>query len=161
MRTINTIKRALLGVALALPMVWSGQSLAGGVALTLQRAALNNDADVAGTWQHEAGVVLKGATIVGRYIVVRRVTAGGSVQLNNGTETVTLFFTGFGVSPAQNVTLQGAHDFTSGNFTGSVSAGSNRYTWVQGADARMIPTATVGTSTLTILWNGSNQLTLP
>lgn len=160
MTSIKTMKRALLGVALAVPMAWSGPSLAGLVTLTLVRASLTNVADAAGTTQHEAGTVRKGVTNVGRYTLVRRVTNGGPV-LNNGATTATLFFTAFGVAPAQNVTLQGAHDFSTGNFTGSVSAGSNRYTWVQGADARILPTATIGTSNLQIFWNGANQLTLP
>jgi hypothetical protein len=57
--------------------------------------------------------------------------------------------------------LQGAHSFSSGRFTGSVSAASNRYSWIQDADAAIGSTGTVGTSTLTISWTGANQLTLP
>jgi len=75
-------------------------------------------------------------------------------------ETVTLFFSNTGLPP-QNVTLQGAHHFSNGNFAGSVSAAASRFSWIKGADAMITSTATVGTSTLTINWVGAPQLTLP
>ena len=62
---------------------------------------------------------------------------------------------------ASVMTLQGAHSFSSGRFTGSVSAASNSYTWIQNADASIGSTGTIGTSTLVIAWAGANQLTLP
>ena len=73
---------------------------------------------------------------------------------------MTLFFTNAS-TPPHNVTVQGAHSFSSGRFIGSLSAASNRYTWIQNADASIGSTGTIGTSTLTIAWAGANQLTLP
>lgn len=146
--------------ALLASILWSAQAFAGGVSLTLVRATLVNVNDAAGLWQHEGGRILKGAVVVGDYAIHRRVTNGGTTAQNTAMVTGTLFFSGFG-TPPQNVTLQGSHSFTNGRFAGSVAAASNRYSWVLGADAIIVPTATVGTSTLSIFWTASSQLTLP
>ena len=119
------------------------------------RAAMD---DAAGRWQHEGGRIMKGAALVGHYSIHRRVTFGGTDAQNTAMTTVTLFFAG---TPPQNVTLQGAHAFSTGRFAGSVSASSNRYAWIHAADAVIAPTAVLGTSTLTLQWTGANQLTLP
>lgn len=162
MNSKRIIKLFLIGSALLAPLLWSGQSLAGAVALTLQRATLTNVVDAAGTWQHEGGTVLKGATKIGDYALHRRVTTGGTIAQNTAMETITLFVNNAVVTNApHNVTLQGAHSFNSGRFTGSVSAASNRFSWINGADAAVVPTQTIGIETLTISWTGSNQLTLP
>jgi hypothetical protein len=161
MNSKRIMKLIVIGAALLAPALWSGQSLAGAVALTLQRATLTNVVDAAGTWQHEGGTVLKGATKVGDYALHRRVTTGGTNAQNTAMETITLFVNNAVGQPPHNVTLQGAHVFSSGRFSGSVSAASNRFSWINGADAAMVPTQTIGISTLTIVWTGSNQLTLP
>lgn len=135
-------------------------AFAGSVSLSLVRATLNNVDDAAGRWQHEGGTIMKGGIAVGQYSIYRRVTNGGTTAQNTAMETVTLFFSNTG-TPPQNVTLQGAHSFSAGRFVGSVSAASNRYAWVKGADAFISATATVGTSTLTVQWTGANQLSLP
>lgn len=133
---------------------------AGAVSLTLTRTTLTNVNDAAGTWQHQGGNVLKGGVKVGQYLLTRRVTTGGSTApLNTAATTITLFLATAAGSAPQNVTLQGAHDFGPGNFRGSVSAASNRYTWLQGADATY---SSSGTSLiLSIGWAGASQLTLP
>ncbi len=135
---------------------------AGNVTLTLTRSTLTNVNDAAGLWQHQGGDILKNGAKVGQYALHRRVTAGGTgAPLNTAMTTITLFFaTASGTAP-QNVTLQGAHDFGPGNFVGSVSAASNRYTWLQGGDASYAPVSGTTDTSLTIRWNGANQLTLP
>lgn len=138
----------------------STEALAGSLALTLVRTNLNNVDDAVGRYQYEGGKIMKGTTQVGNYAITRRVTTGGTTPFNAAATDVTLFFSGTG-TPPQNVTLSGAHSFSNGYFYGSVAAASNRYTWLQGADARYQPTTTTGTSALYLYWTGSNQLTLP
>jgi hypothetical protein len=144
----------VISAALLIGGSWTPQAMAGGVSLTLARTTLNNVDDAAGRWQHEGGNILKGSAAVGQYAIHRRVTNGGTTVQNTAMETVTLFFSNTGLPP-QNVTLQGAHHFSNGHFAGSVSAASNRYSWIIGADA------VINVNTLIINWGGSNQLTLP
>jgi len=151
---------AVIGMLVA-TMLCTAAAHAGAVTLTLTRTTLINVNDAAGVWQHQAGDILKSGVKVGQYILQRRVTNGVN-DANAGMTTLTLFFTptSTGFVP-QNVTLQGAHIFSSGSFRGSVSAASNNYSWIIGADAVYV---TVGGSTneaLTITWTGSPQLTLP
>ena len=152
------IKVLIVTAAIA---IWAPLANAGSIALTLTRVSLNNVPDVAGTWQHEGGNILKGGVKIGQYALHRRVTNGGTTApLNTAMTTITLFFATAAGSAPQNVTLQGAHDFGVGNFRGSVSAASNRYTWIHGADATYSSPA-AATLTLIISWNGAAQLTLP
>jgi hypothetical protein len=144
-------------IALAAPL-----ANAGSVSLTLTRATLTNVSDAAGSWQHQGGNVLKGGVKVGQYALHRRVTAGGTgTPLNTAMTTITLFLATTSGTAPNNVTLQGAHDFTAGNFRGSVSGASNRYTWIQGGDATYSPVVGSTSSTLIIQWNGASHLTLP
>lgn len=134
---------------------------AGSVALTLTRTTLTNVPDAAGLWQHQAGDIMKSGVKVGQYLLTRRVTTGGSgAPLNTAATQITLFFATASGSAPQNVTLQGAHDFGPGNFRGSVSGASNRFTFAQGADATYSSLAG-GNLSLVMSWNGSSQLTLP
>ena len=134
---------------------------AGSVSLTLTRTTLTNVPDAAGLWQHQGGDIIKGGVKVGQYLLTRRVTTGGSTApLNTAATQITLFFATAAGSAPQNVTLQGAHDFGPGNFRGSVSGASNRFTFTQGADASY-SSAAGGNLNLFMSWNGSSQLTLP
>jgi len=146
----------LVGSALVATQAW-----AGGVSLSLVRSSLNNVDDAAGRWQHEGGKVLKGATTIGTYVITRRVTMGGTDPYNAAFTTVHLMLPVGTALPPQNLTLQGTHNFSNGYFYGGVSAASNRYTFTCNGQAVIIPTATLGTSTLTVYWNGDSQLTLP
>jgi hypothetical protein len=153
--------KAALAAAITALAIWAPVASAGSVVLTLTRVTLTNVTDAAGTWQYEGGNVFKGATKIGQYAIHRRVTTGGTTSpLNTAMTTIQLFLaTASGTAP-QNVVLQGAHDFGVGSFRGSVSAASNKYTWIQGGDATYtVPAA--GTESLTITWNGAAQLTLP
>jgi hypothetical protein len=93
--------------------------------LTLERQTLTNVDDAAGRWQHEGGSAKRGTSAVANYATTRRVTNGGTTAQNTAMLTTTLFFTG--KNPPENMTLQGAHDFHSGNQAGSVSAASGAY----------------------------------
>jgi len=162
----NQIKKSLIAIALLLPFLLSTESLAGSASLTLKQTNLTNVTDPAGTWQHEAGQVLNGSTLVGYYIAYRRVTTGGTTVLNTATETLTVFLDTAHVtnSAPRNITIEGAHDFTSGNFQGSVSAASSQYSWIKGANAIVnygTTTATAKTGDLTINWLEADTLTLP
>jgi hypothetical protein len=91
----------------------------------LKQLALTNVNDPAGRWQFEGGQVLQNKEHVANYASIKRVTFKGTDQngQNTASVTTTLFYLGE-TNPPQNVTLEGAHDFSSGNETGSVSAAS-------------------------------------
>ena len=92
--------------------------------LTFARKALNNVDDVAGRWQFEGGSVTEDKRHVANYASFKRVTFHGTDQdsQNTASVTTTIFF--IGAHPPESITLEGAHDFNSGNETGSVSAAS-------------------------------------
>lgn len=102
-----------------------------------------------GRWQHEGGRVhcADHGKLIGDYIVYRRVTFSGAEPQNTAMLTMTLFFRG--EHPPQNITLQGSHDFSSGNYIGSVSAASSRFAGVRGQSFSGVAT-TLGESLLTI-----------
>lgn len=91
----------------------------------LKQLALTNVNDPAGRWQFEGGQVLENAKHVANFASIKRVTFKGTDQdgQNTASVTTTLFFLGT-TNPPHNITLEGAHDFSSGNETGSVSAAS-------------------------------------
>jgi hypothetical protein len=93
--------------------------------LTLSRKALHNVDDIAGRWQFESGSAAEGKKHVANYASFKRVTFQGTDQdgQNTASVTTTLFF--LGSHPPESITLEGAHDFNSGNETGSVSAASS------------------------------------
>jgi hypothetical protein len=147
------MKRYLMKVAAI--MVFSlliSEAYAGSVTLDLVRLSLNNVDDVAGRWQHEGGQVFKAGTQIGNYAINRRVTSSGTSPQNTAMVTMTIFF--LGASPPQNITLQGAHDFSSGISRGSVSAASTKYNWIRDA----IFTGNAAANTLQINWLGSTGL---
>ena len=95
--------------------------------LVLTTKALNNDDDDAGRWQFEGGSVTEAGRQVANYASFKRVTFQGTDQngQNTASVTTTLFF--IGSQPPESITLEGAHDFGSGNETGSVSAASSTH----------------------------------
>lgn len=95
------------------------------LSLVFSRKALNNVDDVAGRWQFEGGSVEENKRHVANYASFKRVTFKGTDQDGQNTATVvtTIFF--LGSHPPESITLEGAHDFNSGNETGSVSAASS------------------------------------
>jgi hypothetical protein len=93
--------------------------------LELKRLTLENVDDKAGRWQFEGGQVLQKQKRVANYATVRRVVNKGTEEQNTAILTTTIFF--LGKQPPENMTLQGAHDFNSGDQIGSVSAASRQY----------------------------------
>lgn len=149
-----------LSTVILAPVLWSGVATAGGVSLQLVRTSLNNVEDAAGRFQHEGGDLKKSGTTIGQYLIVRRITSPATSALNTAATSITLFVGTSAATAPNNITLQGAHNFSAGNFRGSVSAASNRYSWIQGADSTYSSTG-AGTSNLLISWTGASQLTVP
>jgi len=90
--------------------------------LELKRGSLENVDDKAGRWQFEGGKAFRNGKLVANYASVKRVVFGGTEDQNTAMLTLTVFF--LGKKPPENLTLQGAHDFNSGDEIGSVSAAS-------------------------------------
>lgn len=145
----------ILAILFTISLLGATEAFSGSATLTLQRETLKNVDDAAGRWQHEGGKVLKGGSHVGHYAATRRVTFGGTDAQNTAMTTLTIFF--LGEKPPENLTLQGAHDFNSGKYIGSVSGASSKYAFVIGA----IFSGNATTNSLKIDWLGANQLTLP
>ena len=153
-------RQLLLSSVLLAPVLWSSVASAGTVTLQLVRSSLTNVNDAAGLYQHEGGNVKKSGATIGQYLIVRRVTNPATSPLNTAATSITLFIGTSSATAPNNITLQGAHNFSAGNFRGSVSAAANRYTFIQGADSSYT-SGGAGTSNLVMTWNGSNQLTVP
>ena len=156
-----TAKLLLAIVALPLLTITS-TAQAGSVTLTLKRVRLTNVDDAAGRNQIEAGQVLKGATQVATYTITRRVSTDGTTAQNEAAEDITILFLPLTVKPAQNITLRGVHDFNNGGAIGSVAAASSLYDWIRSASYTKTAVAgVIGSSYLSLSWNGANTLTLP
>ena len=97
----------------------------------LSRTQLGNDDDPSGRWQYEGGHVLDAKkNQIGWYASTKRVVFKATEAYNTAMLTLTLFFPARGETrePAPDtITLQGAHQFNSGNETGSVSAASTPF----------------------------------
>lgn len=115
--------------------------------ITLVQDSLTNVDDAAGRWQHEGGRVLFDSEQIGYYAAHRRVTDAGTTPMNTAMLTITLFIPGRLNAP-DNVTIQGSHDFISGEYIGSVSAASSIYSFLIGADIKGNTVA----NTMTITW---------
>jgi hypothetical protein len=111
---------------------------------TLQRECLNNVEDAGIRWQIEGGTVLQKNKPVGTYSSVKRVSCG-TAKFNTAQLWLTLFFPPKKPGAPDNMTLHGAHDFNSGNETGSVSAGSSTFAAQIGKQFnRVVNTLTIG-----------------
>lgn len=155
------MKKFICGMSLTLSLFAAGigSAWAGQVTFDLVRLSLdivNNPDDDTGAWQHEGGQVLKNGQLVGYYAINRRTTSSATLPYNTAMVTATLFLKDDGGAP-ENITLQGAHDFGSGEWIGSVSAASFRYTWLQGA----LFTGSAADDTLRIVWQGPNVMRIP
>jgi hypothetical protein len=93
--------------------------------LKFDRKALTNVDDPAGRWQFEAGTVAHDKKHVANYSSIKRVTFHGTDQDGQNTASLTITILFIGSHPPESITLAGAHDFSSGNETGSVSAASS------------------------------------
>ncbi len=93
--------------------------------LTLKRDVLKNIDDAAGKWQFEGGKTYQREKHIAYYASTKRVAFGATDAQNTAMLTMTLFL--LPKKPPENITLQVADDFNSGNDTGSVSAASTAY----------------------------------
>ena len=151
--------RALVAAGLlAAGSLFCTAAYAGSVTLTLSQSSLTNDTDAAGAWQYEGGTVLNAAgSSVGTYIITRRTTTTGTLAYNTASVNATLFFAPKVAGNVPNsISIEGAWEFNNGGMDGSVSAASNKYHWLIGADA-----AAVNSTAVTLTWVGSSQLTVP
>lgn len=142
--------RTSMFAAVTLAALAPASALAGTANLTLVRGSLTNVNDAAGIWQIEGGVINNAAgRQVGDYACTRRTVAigtGGTSPQNTAMLTCTLFITGG--RPPENITLQGAHDYTSGGYIGSVSAASSSFSYLIGASV----SGNSGPGSLTLTW---------
>ncbi|MFZ2447911.1 MAG: hypothetical protein WAW37_16260 [Syntrophobacteraceae bacterium] len=164
MRSINA-KRTLLIILLVASFAVAGNAFAGQVVVQLQKVTgPTNINDAAGQVEYEGGNIKKDGTKVGQYAIERRRINGGTTgTFSTAMTTITLFFgQNTTTSAPDNITIQGAHGFGPGDFRGSVSAASSKYTWTVGADATYsVVTGSTTLKNLTISWTGSRSLTLP
>jgi hypothetical protein len=97
------------------------------MSLTLNQLSLTNVDDAAGRWQFEGGEVFQENRHIANYASTKRVVIQGTEAQNTAMLTMTLFFIGQPQQPTENITLQGNHDFGSGEEIGSVSAASSAF----------------------------------
>lgn len=115
----------LMAIMMGLTVAFAVAADAAPVTLTLQRTAglYNEDPPGAplplGRTQYDAGNVLVNGQKVGEYLCVKDVHAAG---LNTAAVTITIFLPNARGGAPFPITLQGSHDFSSGNGMGSVSA---------------------------------------
>ena len=114
----------LMAVVMGLTVAFAVAAEAAPITLTLERTdgLYNEDPPGAplplGRTQYDAGDVLVNKRKIGEYLCVKDVHAAG---LNTAAVTITIFIPNPGGAPFP-ITLQGSHDFSSGNGMGSVSA---------------------------------------
>ncbi len=114
-------------------LFFSGLTYADSATIDLTRTStLTNVDDAEGRWQYDGGEVRFLKKLVGYYTRQKRVSFGVPASVNAASVSITVFLTGSS-TPPQNVTLQGAHDFSSGNEIGGVSATSSDYSFLRGA----------------------------
>jgi hypothetical protein len=131
-------------VAKVLPVgAANGPLLVETMSLTLNRLSLTNIDDTAGRWQYEGGEVFRENTHIANYASTKRVVIKGTEVQNTAMLTLTLFFVGQPRQPAENMTLQGSHDFGSGDEIGSVSAASTAFASYIGKQFKRSGTALV------------------
>jgi hypothetical protein len=156
---INTYKAGLLAACMCGGVLCTNAAMAASLNVLLVRATLSNDADPDsnGLYQYEGGTVQNsaGTVTIGHYIVTRRVTTSGTSADNTAGETIVLFFpSSTSGNVPNNITLQGAYSYNTGQFAGSVSAVSSRYRIFNGSDATAAITTTPGTTKLSINFDG-------
>ncbi len=152
------VKTRLLAASLCGVVLCSTAASAGTLGMLLVRSSLSNDSDPDsnGLWQYEGGTIqnLAGTTTIGHYIATRRVTTSGTSADNTAGETITLFFpSSTSGNVPNNITLQGAYSYNTGQFAGSISAVSLRYRSLNGDDANGTITG-AGTTKIVIDYDG-------
>lgn len=159
---LKSMKIGICALAVCAASLGATAASANVLTMLLVRSSLDNDTDPSssGLWQYEGGVVQNsaGTSNIGHYIITRRVTTSGTSADNAAAMTITLFFSNATAgNVANNMTVQGAWSFTSGQFAGSVSAASARYHPLISQDA----TATVATNVTKLLINYTGTYVVP
>jgi hypothetical protein len=90
----------------------------------IRMSEARNVEDAGMRWQIEGGTVMENGRHIADYSSVKRVSCGTTHQ-NAAQLWVTLFC--IGQKPPENITLHGAHDFSSGGEIGSISAASSAF----------------------------------
>jgi hypothetical protein len=122
MKAITVLAGALMGISLSVVT-----ATAAPVSFTLQQTSVLYNEDPSGAplplgrTQYDAGDIVFERTKIGEYLRVKDVHAG---TLNTAAVTLTLFFKNPEGGAPLVITLQGSHDFDSGNELGSISATS-------------------------------------
>jgi hypothetical protein len=121
-----TAIRMLAGTLICISLS-AATATAAPLSLTLVRTSIvyNEDPPGAplplGRTQYDAGDVMFERTKIGEYLRVKDVHAGA---INTAAVTLTLFFRNPNGGAPLVITLQGSHDFTTGNEIGGISASS-------------------------------------
>lgn len=111
------------------------------------RLNLANVTDAAGQWQHSGGVLSIDGVDIADYAIVKRIQTGARTTQSSSMMTLTILFDDAdGVS--HNLTLQGTHNFSTGIYSGSISAASIAFSALIGASFSGDSAA----DTLTIDW---------
>lgn len=115
----------LMAVVMGLTVAFAAAAEAAPLTFTLVRTTplYNEDPPGAplplGRTQRDAGDVLVNGQKIGEYLWIKDVHAAG---LNTAAVTITIFIASTAGGAPYPITLQGSHDFNSGNGLGSVSA---------------------------------------
>lgn len=139
----NTLLVKMREANLLAPDAGGAPQPAEAMSLTLTQRSLANVDDAAGRLQTEGGEVFQGDQHIGNYASTKRVVIGGTEALNAAMLTLTLFFIGEPGQDIENMTLQGSHDFGSGNEVGSVSAASSGFSSHIGQQFKRVRSALV------------------
>lgn len=122
----NWTTRVVTTLVLIATIAWGFAEAGEAAAVTVVLArttAVNTSLDAGGSWTFDGGTVSLGGSVVGRYArVLRTVLGGGTDTQNSAMVTITIFL--LGQATPENLTLQGAHSFTTNDAKGSISAAS-------------------------------------
>lgn len=122
-RMTRVMTELVLIVTFSCGLPYSAQAAAPVTVVLARTTAVNRFPDAGGEWTFDGGTVSMGGVVVGRYARVLRTVLGGGTDVQNAAMvTITIFLLGQ-VTP-ENLTLQGAHSFTTDDAKGSISAAS-------------------------------------
>jgi hypothetical protein len=121
-RTTRIVTTLMLIAAISCALPRAGEAAPPVTVVLARTTAENAFPDAGGSWIFDGGTVSLAGVVVGQYSRVRRTILGATDLQNAAMVTITIFLLGQ-ITP-DNLTLQGAHSFTTDSATGSVSAAS-------------------------------------
>jgi hypothetical protein len=176
-------RKLLLSTVLLAPVLFASIANAGSVQLRMERDSSSSRpvvVDANGYSEHDTGKLMNGTNTIGRYVIVDRFTQpnykrNSALPFNELAErvmttTITLIMgpssypDGRPATAPHNITLQGATrpEITArykGYFRGCVTAATNHYKFLTGADATAI--FHLADRTLVMTWDGPDYLFVP